>query len=576
MIPKLQFDFKVNEQEDLQTLIFTDPVEIITTNKVNEVNISLKRVEEAISKGYYAAGYLSYEATYAFYKTNRTIDSAYPLLWFGVFKDPIVKEPVDASNYYTVGKWSMKERKEAYLQNVDDILEKLNNDETEQVNYTIPFNAPFNGDSYDYYKQLKRAQKANFNAYLQFDDFDILSVSPEKFFSIRDNIVTVRPMKGTAARGKSFQEDIAQYHWLQESEKNKKENDLIADLMRYELESIAHSITTRDYYHVEKYPTVYQMTSTLSGTLKDRIHPVNVLSTLFPCGSITGVPKNAAIDIIAKKETDNRGIYCGTIGYFTPNKEAIFNVAIRTVTINKLNETAYYNAGGAITKDSTAEDEYNEVIAKTDILHRTIPTFKLLETLLLEDGVVFLEDKHIARLRNSAQYFDYPFKEAELINVLTRLKETYKYDCWRVRLLLNEHGRFSVESFPLERITNEKVIIAERSIDHHYLYLYHKTTERTIFNEHRQLLQDDYLDVLLWNKHGEITEFTIGNVVVEKDGRLLTPPVESGLLPGTFREQLIEDGTITEEKIMLDDLNEVTSMWLINSVRKWVKVTLVQ
>lgn len=576
MIPKLQFDFKVNEQEDLQTLIFTDPVEIITTNKVNEVNISLKRVEEAISKGYYAAGYLSYEATYAFYKTNRTIDSAYPLLWFGVFKEPIVKEPVGASNYYTVGKWSMKESKEAYLQNVDDILEKLNNDETEQVNYTIPLNAPFNGDSYDYYKQLKRAQKANFNAYLQFDDFDILSVSPEKFFSIRDNIVTVRPMKGTAARGKSFQEDIAQYHWLQESEKNKKENDLIADLMRYELESIAHSITTRDYYHVEKYPTVYQMTSTLSGTLKDRIHPVNVLSTLFPCGSITGVPKNAAIDIIAKKETDNRGIYCGTIGYFTPNKEAIFNVAIRTVTINKLNETAYYNAGGAITKDSTAEDEYNEVIAKTDVLHRTIPTFKLLETLLLEDGVVFLEDKHIARLRNSAQYFDYPFKEAELINVLTRLKETYKYDCWRVRLLLNEHGRFSVESFPLERITNEKVIVAERSIDHHYLYLYHKTTERTIFNEHRQLLQDDYLDVLLWNKHGEITEFTIGNVVVEKDGRLLTPPVESGLLPGTFREQLIEDGTITEEKIMLDDLNEVTSMWLINSVRKWVKVTLVQ
>lgn len=573
MIPKLQFDFSLNNKNNEQ-LFFTNPIEVITTKDTKEVANSFKRIERAIDQGYYLAGYISYEIANILYKQKRTVDSELPLLWFGVFNGPTIKQEAIPTNDYTIGKWTMEESKETYLQKVDNILQAIQQDEVEQVNYTVPFSAAFTGNSYAYYNQLKKAQKANFNAYLQFDDFDILSVSPEKFFSLQNGQITVRPMKGTAARGKSYEEDRQLFNSLQNSEKDQLENDLISHLMKCELEKIAHSLKLFDQYRIEQYPTVFQMTSALTATVKENIHPVDVLQGLFPCGSITGVPKEKAIEIIAEKEKNKRGIYCGAIGYFTPEKDALFNVAIRTVTIDKKNKRAHYHAGGAITTKSTAAKEYEEVMTKTTVLQTTTPAFNLLETMLVTDGTIFLKNKHIKRLENSAQYFDYPFHKQRIEEKLNRIEQKCTHGDWRVRLLLNKVGKVTIESFPLEKLTSKTVLLAEEAIQKDNVFLYHKTTERTQFNEHRARLNNKYLDVLLWNEDGEITEFTIGNVVVEREGRLITPPTSCGLLPGSFRQQLIEDGIIEEEVIRVKDLQSITAIWLINSVRKWVSVSL--
>lgn len=574
MLPKLQFDFQINSCGKDDPLIFANPVDVITTHNINKVKSSLNRIKLAINNGYYVAGYVSYEATYALYETKRTIDSDIPLLWFGVFKEPIDNHTVISNEKFTVGQWTMHEAEQTYIENVQSILQLIHHKHTEQVNYTVPFTAKFNGSTFPYYEQLKKAQGANFNAHLQFEQFDILSVSPEKFFSIKEDVVTVRPMKGTVERGKTFPEDENNLRWLQQSEKNKIENDLITDLMKNELEHIATNVTITDRYRIEKYPTVYQMTTALQGKLKTAVHPVDVLTALFPCGSITGVPKNKTIEIIAEKETENRNVYCGTIGYFTPKREAFFNVAIRTVTVHKNEQIARYHAGGAITEQSTPKEEYKELLAKTDVLNVKRMKFQLLETILLHNGKFYLMEQHINRLKQSAQYFNFVIDDLILVEKLHRLKKQYHSGKWRIRLLVNKDGDVSTEAFPMQAMNKNLVILAKEPIDKHNVFHYHKTTERTMFDKHQQLLANNHLDVLLWNKDREITEFTIGNVVVELNGKLMTPPVKSGLLPGTFRNQLIEDGIVEEAVISLDDLNNITSIWFINSVRKWIKVTL--
>lgn len=578
MIPKLQFDFHLNNDDHVRkSLIFENPLEVITTYNLNEVNECFERIKSAINSGYYVAGYVSYEASYALYNINRIIDWDIPLLWFGVFSEPFHSvEDASLRQDFSIGKWEMKETKGTYMNHTQKILQQIANGETEQVNYTVPFHTTFTGNTHSFYRQLKRAQQAKFNAFLQFEEFDVLSVSPEKFFSIEKGVVTVRPMKGTVERGYTFEADQAQLRWLQQSEKDKRENDLIVGLMRAELSEIASNITDSERYRIEKYPTVYQMTTALTGDLHDNIHVVDVLTTLFPCGSIAGVPKQKTIEIIAEKENANRGIYCGTIGYFTPNCEAVFNVAIRTVTINKSKATASYHAGGAITEQSTATEEYAELLAKTEVLKRSEQSFNLLETFLLEDGQLFLKENHRKRLKQSADYFNFAFDERKLTNTLQQLQESYQSGAWRIRLLLDCNGTITTEIFPLVTMENRDVILAEEAIDKNNVFHYHKTTERTMFDHYRKQLNNKYFDVLLWNENREITEFSIGNVVVKIDGKLVTPPVECGLLPGTFREQLIEDGVIEEAVVTLDDLPNVETIWFINSVRKWIEVSLQQ
>ena len=570
--PYLYFNFldHTNKKKPIQ---FYQPVDIISTNKQNEVIQCLKKIEETVEKGYYLAGYLSYEAGAAFHEEIMIRNNKLPLVWFGVFESPIYNEAKNIQ-YYDIPTWKPKVKKQQYNKNIEEILQYINQGKIEQVNYTIPFYANMNGDSFSFYKQLEEAQNANYTAFINIGDFSIISASPELFFQLQNDEIKVKPMKGTIERGKTYEEDIKNKQWLESSLKNRMENKLTVELMMKDLQNIAKSNTIKleKEFQVEKYPTVYQMTSTISATLSSDKSFIDIWKALFPSGSITGLPNKKAMKLISTLEKEPREVYCGAIGYITPLRQAIFNVPIRTAYINNHNGYAIYGAGGGITKNSLQEEEYNEVIAKTKVLYNKQSEFQLLESLGLSNGEYIVLDYHLNRLKQSAKYFDFQINVEEINERLQHIAKKHKEQKWKVRLLVNRFGKTTIDVKKMDPLPKEPFVsLADEPINKDNIFLYHKTTNRNMYESRKK---PDLFDTLLWNQDGEITEFTIGNFVLEKNQTYITPPVKSGLLPGTFRSKLLKEGKLKQETITIEDIKPSSSIWLINSVRGWVKVKL--
>src|SRR5699024_4271131 len=445
--------------------------------------------------------------------------------------------------------------------------------DVEQINYTTKFQSSFQGDSYPYYQRLKNAQNSNYNAYLQLEEVDILSISPELFFKVKNDHIYVKPMKGTIHRGKTSEEDETNKKWLQQSTKNKYENKLIVDLMENELAPITtkEESSTTELYKIETYPTVHQMTSTIKRRLHSKTAITTIIKKLFPCGSISGVPKKETIRLINELENFTRDVYCGAIGYITPTNEAIFNVPIRTVTIDSKQHVASYSAGGAITKYSKPEEEYEELLTKTKILSKQEYDFELLETIGLIDGEYIVLEEHLTRLTASATYFDIPVSRKDVLEKLNAFANAHPSGSWRIRITLSKTGKLHLDYRKMNHLHHITVGVANNPINKEDIFHYHKTTNRMIYTQHEKA---HLFDVILWNEDQEVTEFTIGNIVVEFDDDYYTPPIASGVLPGTYREFLLQSGKIKERIIHLSELASATNIWLINSVRQWVKVNL--
>ncbi len=578
----IQFDFHTGDGAKRAPLLFSNPLDIITTNKLSEVAACMQRIEKALDEQYYVAGYFSYEVTYALQKMDYSSQvNKMPLLWFGVFDAPVNTSVVNnkTTGTYQLGSWEMAVSKEQYAADFQQVMNAIEAGRTEQINYTVPFEAPFTGDAYTYYQQLKAAQQSDYCAYLSFDAHTILSASPELFFHLKDDVITVRPMKGTAGRGKTITEDELQRKWLQQSEKNRLENQLITNLMTQELKKVTLPYTLQqiDQFRLETYPTVFQMTSGVTGRTHPNLSVTDIIRALFPCGSISGVPKQESLALISTLEKRAREVYCGAIGYITPQREALFNVPIRTVWIDHQTHTAHYGAGGAITKKSLLEEEYAEVVTKTDVLTWQQPDFQLLETIAVENGACFLLQEHLKRLQASAAYFKIQLNLSEIQGKLIKTAKLHTIGKWRLRLTVNQNGKHAIGIQPLkETVDNPYIVLADEPINRNNVFLYHKTTFRSFYEsvEQHQDKGEEVLSVLLWNEKGEITECTIGNLVLEQDGQLYTPPVACGLLPGTYREKLLQEGKLQERIIHQSEITPDSRLWLINSVRKWVRVTL--
>src|SRR5690625_2031755 len=572
--PFLLFDFNNKGKEE--RTFFTKPTKIVTTNRFDEIDSCLRQIDMAVYDGYYAAGYISYEATYAMkrIKEERKTTTE-PLLWFGIFSKKSTFPSVKQQSFET-SSWEMQEDESDYRLAVQKVLDSIHQGELEQLNYTVRFKASFSGCPYSYYESLKRAQQADYCAYLHINHQHILSISPELFFHYDQEKLTLKPMKGTKERGITYEVDKQKKRSLFTSPKERHENDLITQLMIDELNCFAERehIHLRDQYAVRTYPTVHQMTTTIEADVKEACRFSELVTQLFPCGSIAGTPKITALERISDLECEPRGVYCGAIGFITPDNEAIFNVPIRTVSINDTTREALYGAGGAITKHSNVDDEYQEVLTKTNVLHYDAPDFCLIETFLLTNGSYFLYDEHMRRLEQSATYFQFSFSREEIGRKLHNVRAKHQDGSWRVRLTINERGESEIDIEKLKNLASNRVRLAKKPVEKDDIFLYHKTTERSIYERHAPTEDEPYFDVLLWNEQNEVTEFTVGNIVVELDGTLVTPPVTSGLLRGTFREHLIRRGTIQERIIYVDDLIRCTNIWFINSVRKWVRVTL--
>lgn len=573
--PLLSFEFAGSDGK-IEPLTFRNPMKIISATTVEEVMACLMEVEKAVDQGFYAAGYLSYEAAQAFDKAMKVNnESKMPLLWFGIYAEPQL-ETVQSTGQYTLNEWVPSVTVDEYHAAIKSIKESIEYGDTYQTNYTIRLHSSFKGDDLAFFDKLRRAQSSNYCAYLQMGDYSILSASPELFFQLKGNTLTTRPMKGTIKRGKTAAEDEAKADELYHSDKNRAENVMIVDLLRNDLSVVAKTGTVKveKLFDIERYPTVHQMTSTITAEIKKDIALIDIFKALFPCGSITGAPKIRTMEIIEEMEGTPREVYCGTIGYITPEKEAIFNVPIRTVLIENETGKATYGVGGGITWDSTAEDEYDEVIAKALLLEEERPRFSLLESLLLSDGEYFLLHEHLQRLKASAKYFNYSITIESIRTDLLVHAEFFPNGDYKVRLLVNSKGEPIIESQPMMQVSDFNCQLADQPVDQDNAFLYHKTTNRKVYEEFQRKYPDSF-DVLLWNKEGELTEFTNGNLVVEMDDAYYTPPVSSGLLAGTFRNSLIQEGKVLEKTLTVEDLEKCQNIWFINSVRKWVPITLI-
>lgn len=575
--PYVEIDF-ANESDTRQTRVFSRPVDIISAYRLQDVKPALRKIQTCVNEGYYAVGYVSYEASPAFDPSFKVKDrSVMPLLWFGIYESYDVRESDAAGGTFHISSWTHTQSEEVYYANIERIHEAIARGETYQVNYTTRLRAQFQGDDYAFYKKLCEAQQGDFNAYLRIGDFRILSASPELFFRKKDGLVLTRPMKGTIGRGRWNEEDRELAEWLQASTKNRAENVMITDLLRNDLGVIAKTGTVKvpKLFDIEKYYTLFQMTSTITAEAKDDADLERIFSALFPCGSITGAPKISTMEWISRLEDTPREVYCGSIGMIEPNGSATFNVAIRTVWIDHTTGTAEYGVGGGITWDSTPENEYAEILTKALLLSERNPDFELLESFKLEDGAYFLMDEHLRRICASAEYFQYRISKENIAEALHSHALKHPIGAHKVRLLVTKDGGITVESSELQNIGDSEraAVLAKTPVSRKDRFLYHKTTHRKVYEQHRKaVVEEEMFDVLLWNEEGEVTEFTTGNLVAELEGELLTPSRDCGLLAGTYRDYLLSSGVIKESVLTKADLKKAKQLWYINSVRGWIKI----
>lgn len=558
--------------------IFCDPKEIITANSIAEVYPAIQAVDDASQKGYFAVGYVSYEAGWAFNDPQvvPTV-SEMPLVWFAIFSKPTTSLKSFSRGDFNLSSFEPSVSRSQYELSIQKIREAIAQGDTYQVNYTMRMAAEFYGDDLALYESLATSLHSKYCAYLNMGRFRVLSLSPELFFTRNHDEIITRPMKGTAKRGRWSDEDEELRSWLMNSKKNRAENIMIVDLLRNDLGRIAEtgSVSVPNLLQIEKYPNVYQMTSTVKAKISPAVSTTTIFEALFPCGSVTGAPKLSTMSLIKELEPSARGVYCGSIGILSPARRCIFNVAIRTLVIDSDTGSAQFGTGGGVTWDSLSDEEYEEALAKAEILQNHPIDFQLLETFLLEDGTYFLLDPHLRRLEQSAKYFEIPFDREAVEHVLFDFAAKKGSSPMRVRLLYDVKGVCQIESSQLESstVTSNQIYFADLPVSKMNRFLYHKTTKRGLHEKHRQSHPTGF-DVLLWNEDGQITEFTNGNVVVNIDGAKVTPPLECGLLPGTFRAELLGRKEVTERILYKNDLLRANDVWFVNSVRKWVKVEL--
>lgn len=556
-------------------LHFTNPHQIISAENIDDVHGMLQKIERLIDRNnWHAAGFVSYEAAPAFdgaLQVRSAVD--FPLLWFGLYPKPrslktseVFLNKLQAANPQK--EFRSPVTRESYNAAIEKVKDYIAQGKTYQVNYTMRLNADFSGEEWDFFLSLAQTQN-KYAAYIDTGRHVICSASPELFFKLDGNKIYSNPMKGTATRGRTTLEDKERSEWLYTSIKNRAENVMIVDMVRNDLGRIAEigSVQVPELFKIEKYPTLLQMTSTVQA--KTNASMDEIFTALFPCASITGAPKVSTMNIIAELETTPRKIYTGSIGYLSPNRKAQFNVAIRTALIDRENKTAEYGVGGGIVWDSTSADEYSEALLKARVLTERPQEFSLIETLLWtpEDGY-FLREKHVSRMQDSADYFGFPFSGEEFQNCLNQLAGRFDSP-QRVRILLNRLGEFKTEARDFQSQGKVfKVCLAENPINSNNVFLFHKTTQREMYPS----IPAAFDDVLLYNENGDLTEFTIGNLIAEINGELFTPPISCGLLAGTFRAHLLETGKIKEREIHRDELGKCSKLFLANSVRKWVDV----
>jgi para-aminobenzoate synthetase/4-amino-4-deoxychorismate lyase len=568
--------------DDLRTgeaLLCRPPSEILTATRPDEVADVLQQVHDATEGGSWAFGYVAYEAAAGLdpqLPGGSTSPGEPPLVWFGLCDEPArVESPAPPAAAQQSAPWRPDWTDEEHARAVESVREHIAAGETYQCNVTDRLRSTVTGDPQALYAGLALAQRGAYNAYLDLGRHVVASASPELFFEWAGDVVRTRPMKGTAPRGRTTAEDREQSRLLRSSSKEQAENLMIVDLLRNDLGRVAEvgSVVVDELFALERYPTVWQMTSQVSARVEAGTGLLDLFRALFPCGSVTGAPKRRTMQLIADLEPTPRGVYCGAVGLVAPPSasfRARFNVAIRTVVIDRTTGEAVYGAGGGITWGSEAARERAELHAKAAVLAHDVTEHRLLETLAFVPGEGLRNlDRHLDRMADSAAWADFRFDRAAVLDAVSGTVSG-RPTAARIRILVSRDGHVTVESEPMPPVTEGPVRLAldDEPVDATSPWLQHKTTRRDVYLT-RALRHPEADDVVLVNQHGELTETTTANLAVRLGGRWWTPPTTSGCLPGVERARQLELGRLHERVLDAQDLHDAEELAVVSSLRGW-------
>ncbi len=567
-----------------EELIFSNPREVICCHEAERLRESLSRVDAARASGLFCAGFLSYEAGEILLGMQEG-RSRFPYLWFGVYDcQKPVKRParLEAERGLNSDELTSSVDRGRYNEGFSKIQEYIAAGDTYQTNYTLRLRGDFAGSPEKLFLSCCHHHPVSYSAFVNTGNYRIGSLSPELFLRVNGETIEALPMKGTVARGKQTAIDNKRRHWLSNSVKNRAENLMIVDLLRNDLGKLAQTGTVEvpELFRVDSYPTVHQMVSSVRAKLQRGTGFSEIVEATFPSGSVTGAPKQRTMEIIREVEPDARRIYTGSIGVVKPDGDLTFNVAIRTFLQEAEHSSLELGVGGGIVVDSEAELEWEEALLKASFLgYRESPApLTIFETMRYEFGVgIKLLDRHLERLAGSAEFFNVPLQIKFLKKKIEKRLQQLT-DSRLVKLLLREDGEIQIKTRELPATPEfVRVRLAADRVDSGELLLRHKSSRRRLYDRYReQARAEGVFEYIFQNQRDEITEGTITNIFTEIAGQLITPPVESGLLPGVMRASFIEESDVSVKPIFPRDIRNADRVFLTNAVRGVVEVDVIE
>ena len=560
--------------------LYTAPAEIVVARRPQDVAAALARI--GAEPGHWA-GLIAYEAGLALEprlaaRLPARTGSAGPLVWFARFADMRELTEAEAESWLDaqiagrghLGPLDPQVSLGGYGTGFDRLKAAISAGDIYQANYTFELGGSWTGDPLAIYRALRVDARSGYGAVIWDGAHWHLSVSPELFFTLDEGRAEVRPMKGTAPRGRTPEEDAANKAALSASVKDLAENLMIVDLMRNDLSRVAEpgSVRVEAPFAVETYPTVHQMVTTVHARLQPGADARDLVRAIFPCGSITGAPKIRAMELIDEIERDARGLYCGAIGRIdVPGNQqagdAAFNVAIRTVRLlpdypGAGRGRATMGVGSAVVADSAALAEWRECLVKGDVLRLEASSADLIETMAFDpaEGIALLE-LHLERMKASAAALGFEFDRHALRNAIHVL--CFDLDApSKVRLLVSKSGAHALDAAPMPRALPDPAICAvlPLPVAEGDWRLRHKTSDRHFYEDAlRAAKAAGAHEALLLRDDGRLTEGSFTNIFVPRGDVLVTPPAVLGLLPGVLRRSLLDSGRAVEGDVRLDDLN---------------------
>lgn len=543
-------------------LIFEQPKQIWAPRTLEGALEALAAADDALDAGYFIAGALSYEFGALLHGVDHG-DVNVPLVLLGAFEAPARRALPRNGSAFSAAAPLCRVPFERYERNVSHVLEQILDGEVYQVSYTVPFDVAFAGDPFALYRFLARRSRAPYAAYLEHEGLSIVSISPELFLRFDGDSVFTKPMKGTAP--------LSQPAELS-NEKNRAEHVMIVDLLRNDLHRACSDVRVPRLFEVERYPTFATMTSTIAGTLRSRSLPA-VIRAAFPCGSVTGAPKRAAMQHIARIEPQARGFYTGSVGFLSPKRRGWWNVAIRTLQFQRGSPAARFDAGGGIVHDSTAHSEWAELFLKARFLEPAHKDFTIWET--LRGGPQASDVRaHAQRLSASARAFGWSIDRDHLVERLAVSGRQTEPQLIRVRA---DATGVHVRSQALPPTPQPvRVCLASGRVRSADPLLAHKTAWRPVHDAaSSEARARGCFDALLRNERGELTEGARTTIFIRIDGTLYTTPLESGVLPGILRSRLVSQGDAVERVLMPEDLARADAFYVGNSARGLLQAELI-